>query len=123
MLRGMSEEPTFLSRGAEIDRLVTFISRVMQWNLIWLLILSYAIATVAPALGLWIRDTAFGEITLFHDTSRISLLMIMLAFLLFNARLGLHVDQLRSLLRSKAVFRIRMWGCSLIFTSLVDARR
>jgi bile acid:Na+ symporter, BASS family len=86
-----------------IDQLVTYISRTVQRNLIWLLIACYAIATVAPALGLWIRDTVFGEITLFHDTSRISLLMIMLAFLLFNAGLGLHADQLRGLLRSKVV--------------------
>src|SRR5205807_2554258 len=69
MLRGMSDEPTFLSRGAGIDRLVTYLSRMVQRNLIWLLIASYAIATGAPALGLWIRDTAFGEITVFHDTS------------------------------------------------------
>lgn len=103
MLTGMNGDPTSACRDVGIDRPVTFISLVVQRNLIWLLIVSYAIATVAPAVGLWLRDTMFGEITLFHDTSRISLLMIMLAFLLFNAGLGLRTDQLRSLLRSKVV--------------------
>jgi bile acid:Na+ symporter, BASS family len=114
MLRDMSVEPTVPSPGAGINRLVTFISRVVQRNLIWLLISSYAIATVAPSLGLWIRDTAFGEITVFHDTSRVSLLMIMLAFLLFNAGLGLHADQLHSLLRSKAVLVVGLIANILI---------
>jgi BASS family bile acid:Na+ symporter len=114
MLRDVSVEPTVPSPGAGLNRLVTFISRVVQRNLIWLLISSYAIATVARSLGLWIRDTAFGEITVFHDTSRVSLLMIMLAFLLFNAGLGLHADQLHSLLRSKAVLVVGLIANILI---------
>lgn len=116
MLRDTSAETTSPSpsRDAGTNRLVTSISRVVQRNLIWLLISSYAIATVAPALGLWIRDTAFGEITVFHDTSRVSLLMIMLAFLLFNAGLGLRADQLRSLLRSKAVLVVGLIANILI---------
>jgi bile acid:Na+ symporter, BASS family len=114
MLRDVSVEPTVPSPGAGLNRLVTFISRVVQRNLIWFLISSYAIATVAPSPGLWIRDAAFGEITVFHDTSQVSLLMIMLAFLLFNAGLGLHADQLRSLLRSKAVLVVGLIANILI---------
>ncbi|QEL17803.1 bile acid:sodium symporter family protein [Limnoglobus roseus] len=55
---------------------------------IWLLIGSYLVAAVFPALGLSIRSLSVGAI---------SLPMAMLAFLLFNAGLGVDLSALRKL--------------------------
>jgi BASS family bile acid:Na+ symporter len=77
------------------------ISRVIQRHLLWFLVGAYLIATVLPAPGLWIRNMSFGEVNLFEQKMNISLLMIMLAILMFNAGLGLKVSDLKSLMGRK----------------------
>src|SRR5690348_12302672 len=74
------------------------ISHLIQRHLLWFLLGAYLIATVLPAPGLWIRNVSFGEVNLFQQTMNISLLMIMLAILMFNAGLGLKVSDLKSLM-------------------------
>jgi len=67
---------------------------------IWFVLGSYAVAAVLPGLGLWIRSVTIAEVTLFGSPTTISLPMLMLAFLLLNAGLGVQVAQLRNLMRS-----------------------
>lgn len=69
-------------------------------NLLGLLLAAYALAAVAPAPGLWMRDLSFGRTSAFGETSRVSLPLVMLGFLLFNAGLGARPDRLRALVRS-----------------------
>jgi BASS family bile acid:Na+ symporter len=67
-------------------------------NFLWFLLGSYAVATFFPALGLWLRDVSLGEISLGGGNStRISLSMLMLSFLLLNAGLGVEPSQLKNL--------------------------
>jgi BASS family bile acid:Na+ symporter len=82
-----------------IDRIAHFIHHYF----IWLLIASYAVAAAFPALGLWIKNVSFGQVTLFHETTKLSLPVLMLSFLLLNAGLGVRLGQLRNLLRSPLV--------------------
>jgi BASS family bile acid:Na+ symporter len=49
------------------------------------------------------RDVSFGEINIFQQKTSISLLMIMLAVLMFNAGLGLKITHLKNILRIKHV--------------------
>lgn len=65
----------------------------------WVIVASYFAAAEFPALGLWIRRTDLGQIRLFHDTLHVSLPLLMLAFLLFNAGLGVKTSELKHLLR------------------------
>ena len=79
------------------------ISHFLHRHLLWLLIAAYVIAVILPVPGLWIRNVSFGEITILQQKTNISLLMIMLAMLMFNAGLGLKISHLKNILRIKHV--------------------
>ena len=64
------------------------LSHFIHAHFIWLLIGSYVVAAIFPALGLWIRSVSFGTM---------SLPMLMLGFLLFNAGLGIDLLALKKL--------------------------
>lgn len=68
-----------------------------------LLVGSYAVAAVLPDLGNAIRTVSFGEIPFFHERTKVSLPMLMLAFLLLNAGLGVKATELRSLLKTPRI--------------------
>ena len=76
------------------------LSHLVHTHLLWLMIGSYAVAAFAPRPGLWVRDSAVGEIALFGSRTRMSLSMLMLAALLLNAGLGVQWDKIRAMLRS-----------------------
>jgi bile acid:Na+ symporter, BASS family len=79
---------------------ISEISRFVHENLIWLLMASYVIAAIFSSLGLRIREDSFGEFSFLNEKTRASLPMLMLAFLLLNAGLGIQASELRNLLRS-----------------------
>ena len=79
------------------------ISHFLHRHLLWFLIAAYIIAVFLPEAGLWIRSVSFGEITLFQQKTNISLLMLMLATLMFNAGLGLKVSHLKNILQKQYV--------------------
>ena len=78
---------------------ITFLSlsRFIHHHLLWLLIGAYALAAVFPAAGLWIRNLSFGDVALFQTKFHVSLLLILLATLMFNAGLGVKTSHLGSL--------------------------
>jgi BASS family bile acid:Na+ symporter len=88
-----------------IDRKFTFpvISQFVHHHLLWFLISAYAIAAVYPTVGLWIRNTSLGDITIFQEKTHISLLLMMLASLMFNAGLGLKTSHLKAVMQKKRV--------------------
>ena len=79
------------------------ISHFLHRHLLWFLIAAYGIAMVFPGPGLGIRNISFGEIILSQQKTNISLLMIMLAILMFNAGLGLKISHLKNILQKKYV--------------------
>ena len=79
------------------------ISHFLHRHLLWFLIAAYVIAVISPVPGLWIRNVSFGEIVILQHKTNISLLMIMLAMLMFNAGLGLKISHLKNILRIKHV--------------------
>jgi BASS family bile acid:Na+ symporter len=64
------------------------LSHIVHQRFIWLLLGSYVLAGVFPTLGLAIRSVSFGTI---------SLPMLMLGFLLFNAGMGVELAELKHL--------------------------
>ena len=79
------------------------ISQFVHHHLLWFLIGVYAIAAVYPTPGLWIRNTSFGTITISNEKTHVSLLMIMLSLLMFNAGLGVKTSHLRTVMQKKLV--------------------
>ena len=67
------------------------LSHFVHANFIWLLMGSYIVAALFPTLGLAIRSLSFGTI---------SLPMLMLGFLLFNAGMGVELSSLKQLRNS-----------------------
>lgn len=65
----------------------------------WVIVASYFAAAEFPALGLRIRRTDLGNISVFHNTLDVSLPLLMLAALLFNAGLGVKTSELKRLSR------------------------
>ena len=87
------------------NRNVTFLtlSQFLHHHLLWFLIGVYALAAFFPTGGLWFRNVSFGDLTIFQEKTHISLLMIMLASLMFNAGLGLKTSHLQTVMQKKLV--------------------
>jgi len=76
-------------------------SYFLHRHLLWFLVAAYILAVNSPGPGLWIRHISFGEIIILQKKTDISLLMAMLAILMFNAGLGLKLTHLRNILQIK----------------------
>jgi BASS family bile acid:Na+ symporter len=74
-------------------------SHFLHRNFIWFVLASYAVAAVAPEVGRWMRDVSFGDVSFAGERVRLSLPVLMLAWLLFNAGLGVRTSRLKQLLR------------------------
>lgn len=87
------------------SRKVTFLglSQFTHHHLLWFLIGAYTIAALFPSAGLWIRNLTFGDLSIFHTKLHVSLLMLLLATLMFNAGLGVKTAHLKSLLQKTTV--------------------
>ena len=77
-----------------VDRLAAF----AHHNILWLLVVAYILAALAPGPGLWLRSVDLSMVA-GSSMPRISLPAVLLGFLLFNAGLGIHAHQLLQLAR------------------------
>ncbi|WP_347985957.1 bile acid:sodium symporter [Methylomonas sp. AM2-LC] len=66
-------------------------------NLIWLIVTSYLIATLLPALGIWMRQVSLGSVHFLGGDLMFTMPQLMLAILLFNAGLGVKLTELTDL--------------------------
>jgi bile acid:Na+ symporter, BASS family len=82
---------------SQAESLNAGIVHFIHQNLIWMIIASYLVAAVLPEFGLWIRQLNLGSVKLFGGELVFSLPLIMLAFLLFNAGLGVKLAELSAL--------------------------
>jgi BASS family bile acid:Na+ symporter len=82
------------------------VSHFFHRHFIWLLIGSLVVAAVLPSLGLSIRKVSFGKITVFQESTEISMPMLMLAFLLLNAGLGIKTSEMRNLLKTPRIVSV-----------------
>ncbi len=79
------------------------ISNIIHKHFLWFIFAIYFIAVVSPAPGLCMRDVSFGNLTwLDKSTVKLSLPLIMLSFLLFNAGVGAKTSELKGLLNHPA---------------------
>lgn len=79
-------------------------SHFIHRHFLILLVLSYGLAAIAPQFGLWLRHIQLGQAHLPDGSSiKLSLALVMLAFLLFNAGLGIKVRELTGLWKQPTV--------------------
>lgn len=81
-------------------------ARALHQHFFRFLIASYALAAWFPGPGLWIRDLSVGQVTILHESMRLSVPFVLLAFLLFNAGTGIQSSQLRRLSRRPSVLLV-----------------
>ena len=79
------------------------VSHVAHRRFLWLLLGSYLLAAISPAMGLWLRGVSLGHIAIFGGSVHLPLSMLLLAALLFNAGLGLDLAQIKHLVRRPAM--------------------
>jgi BASS family bile acid:Na+ symporter len=96
-----------------IKRLTASCSHLIHHYFIWYLIGSYALASVCPSFGRWIRQVSFGEIVLFREKTTITLPMVMLALLLMNAGLWVQTSRLKHLMHGSLVLLVGL-GANLV---------
>jgi BASS family bile acid:Na+ symporter len=75
-------------------------TRVLHRHFLGWLLVSYVLAGFFPGLGLTIRATAWRDLDLLGEDTTLTLPMLMLAWVLFNAGLGVKTAELRQLFRS-----------------------
>ncbi len=68
-------------------------------NFLRLLVSAYVVAAILPQPGLWLRDISFCRLEVFGEAIGLTMPLSLLAFLLFNAGLGVHVSKVCSLLK------------------------
>ena len=73
-----------------------------RW-LLCLLLGVYVLAAFLPDGGLWAREVGFGEVQFLGERARVTLLMALLALMLFSAGLNIPLAQVRRLVREPAV--------------------
>jgi BASS family bile acid:Na+ symporter len=83
-------------RENTVARIAAFFHR----HFLWFLLGAYASAAVAPAAGLWIRQTSIGHVEIFGQRTALSLPSLLLGLLLFNAGMGVRTGRLRGLIRN-----------------------
>jgi bile acid:Na+ symporter, BASS family len=81
-------------------RILSSCQRLLHEHFLWFLLAAYLLAACCPAPGLWLRGVSLAETTFGGEHTQISLPMVMLAFLLLNAGLGVRANELRHLGRS-----------------------
>jgi bile acid:Na+ symporter, BASS family len=83
----------------QIKRIVELIHH----RFIWVILASYGVAAVLPGFGIWIRGATLGGGAASDDGLVLSLPVLMLASLLFNAGLGVDTGELRKLAKKPLV--------------------
>jgi BASS family bile acid:Na+ symporter len=79
------------------------LSHFIHRRFIWWVVGSYVLAAVFPAPGLWLRGISFGALAVAGEHTEVTLPVLMLAFMLFNAGLGLRAGRLKGLVRRPQV--------------------
>lgn len=94
------------------------ISHLTNWihhNLIWLVISSYLFAMLFPSFGLALRHFELGSVQTFNGNSLdISLPLLMLATLLFNAGIGVNTRELNQTFHQPKMLISGLIGNSLV---------
>ena len=95
------------------------LSQFIHHHLLWFLIGAYTLSAIWPTAGLWIRHISFGDLRIVNETLHVSLLLLLLATLMFNAGLGVKSSHLRSLAKKTGVLSAGLTANLIIPTAYI----
>ncbi len=98
-----------------INQLVDFI----HTHFLITLLLTYLLAAIVPGLGLYLRELSFGQIAFKTGSLNISAPLLMLAFLLLNAGLGIRIQEIKGLLANPKLVIVSIFANSLVPVLLI----
>ena len=93
-----------------INNIVNFIHRYFLITLL----LAYLLAFIAPSAGLYLRSLSLGHVAVKNTTLNISAPLLMLAFLLLNAGLGIKIQEIKGLLANPKLVIVSFFANTLI---------
>jgi len=96
--------------GPAAGRFLAHFQHVFHKYFLAFLIGSYLVAAVLPGPGLWLRGVSFGTVKVVGDPTHVTLPMLMLGLLLFNAGLGAKVEELKGIARRPAALLAGLAG-------------
>ena len=109
---------------AEEKTPIQSLTHFIHANFLPLLMASYVIAGVLPQFGLWLRHVSFGSISLpALGQTNISLGLVMLSFLLFNAGLGIQTKELLGIKKKPLLLLVGFLANMLVPILLILAVR
>lgn len=82
---------------------VPHLSQLVHHHLLWFLLGVYVLAAIFPSAGLAIRQISLGTLSLLGTDTKVSVLLVLLAILMFNAGLGLKTSHLKSVIYHKTL--------------------
>ncbi|HEU4684329.1 MAG TPA: bile acid:sodium symporter [Nitrospira sp.] len=82
-------------------------------HLLWFLLAAYALAALFPGPGMWMRTASFGRFSIIGASFDLSLVLMLLATMMFNAGLGVKLTHMRAL-RRKARLLIAGLAANLV---------
>jgi BASS family bile acid:Na+ symporter len=97
-----------------LTRLAHAASGCLHRRLLWFLIGVYAAAALWPAAGLRLKEVQLGEVALLGETTRVTLPLLLLALVLFNAGLGVQTASPGELLRTTPLLAAGLAGNLLV---------
>ncbi len=77
----------------KIQRITNFVHH----NFLLILLATYLLSALLPGPGLFLRDLSFGKIVAGGETINVTPSLLMLAFLLLNAGLGVRVQEMKNI--------------------------
>lgn len=99
----MLKETDTHQQPARTAALVPAVTHFIHQHFLLILISAYVLAAVLPQFGLWLRHIEFGQIHWTDGSSvKVTLSLLMLSFLLFNAGLGIKAKELTGLWKHPA---------------------
>ena len=95
------------------SRLIWLAESLHHWLIVWILV-AYALAAFLPTAGLQLRNIHLGSLSIFGETTLVSMPSLMLAALLFNAGLGVQLKRMRGMLQTSRMLLIGLLANLLI---------
>jgi BASS family bile acid:Na+ symporter len=97
---------------------------LVHGNFVWFLLACYVIAVFVPAPGQALRELSLGKLNWIDGSSlNLSLPLLMLSFLLFNAGLGVKTSELKNIIHKPTLLIVGLLanlGIPIIFTFVVS---
>ena len=94
---------------------IIILEKFISKNFLVFLVLSYILALLFPSFGQHIRNISVGKVFWFDgSTLSLTLPLLMLAFVLFNAGLGVKISEIKEIIKNPKLIILGLLANSLI---------